>query len=688
MKTVLLLDDDEDLRALLRSALVAHGLEVLEAGAGAEADDALGRHPVDLIVVDGVLPDGPGLAFIERLRARDRGIRIVFLSTLYRDLKTFRRLTRELDVSLVVYKPVDPTTFAAKLMELAEPGEGVTRSVPPESSGASDLARELGELRRQFTEKLPHKLEELESAVRDARTDAARLGDARMFAHRLRGSAGSYGHAAVGELVGVVEDLLNEALSSGSGRRFFWEEVAGAVRDARLAIARAPESSRSGEIAQAPSKALLVVDDDRDFLQMVRLIARKMLVDVVTAQSFDEALQRASAQPLVAAILDVHLCEEDSYLLARKIRETEGNSEIAIAFASVDRRIETRVAAIEAGGTKFFEKPISEESFGEIVQQLLRLSQTQQGRVLIVDDDLDALAHYSLHLRAAGYFVEQLPSADTLVDKLDEVRPDVLLLDVNLPRVSGIDVCRALRMSERWELLPILIVTAQVDAGTRLRAFRGGASDVIAKPVLPEELLARVGVQVERTRLLRDRADKDPLSGLWLRRAFAEAFQRSLALCTREQKSLALVLLDIDEFKKVNDRYGHLVGDKVIQGLGELLRRRFRVEDLRGRWGGEEFVLVFPGQGEDFAVQATRRLLAEFRELPFSGEDGQLFVAAFTAGVATFPGDGTSLSALIRCADERLYAGKSEGRSRVKGSFPPPSSGPGSHAAGVEEKVP
>ena len=383
----------------------------------------------------------------------------------------------------------------------------------------------------------------------------------------------------------------------------------------------------------------------------------------MTAQSADEAVQRARTQPLVAAILDVHLMQENSFELARRLRETPCNSEISIAFASVDSRIETRVAAMEAGGSRFFEKPITEESFGELVLGFVRNSDARQTRVLVVDGDLDISQRYARDLRPAAMSVDTLESADGLIEQLETTSPDILLLDVDLPGISGIDVCRALRMSERWGRMPILILTTSTDADTRIRAFRAGASDVIAKPVLAEELRARISVHEDRLRLFRDRLDKDALSGLLLRRSFVEAFGRAIAMCDRSEKPLALALIDIDHFKQINDAYGHLVGDQVIARLGELFRIRFRVEDLRARWGGEEFALVFVGSTTEFAELAVQRLLSEFRELRFVAEDGTLFRATFTAGVAALSkrrdlaGD---LDPLGRPAAVRRQASRSE----------------------------
>lgn len=655
--TVLLLDDDRDFRVLLTSSLAPNGFEVLEADTAAQADQLLSRtSAIDLAVVDGLLPDGLGVEYIRRLRQRDKKIRIVFVSALLRDLQTFRQLTGELDVSLVVYKPIDPTSFVAKLQALC-PEKAV--------SSRPKLQPQLGELRTQFAQRLPERLTQLLEVLQAARTDSARLVEARTLAHRLRGSAGSYGYPDVGEAMGCVEDCLLEADAQQlMPRDFLWQKIDTSMRDARAATQRAPEPERLEGVGQT-SKALLVVDDDILFLQQATSACRKLAIPVIAAQSEADALLSVRDHPLRAALLEVCVEAQEAFSLARRLRELPGNEEMLVSFVSEDRRIETRVAALEAGGTRFFEKPLSEESLIEGLRHFLAQSEVRSPRVLLVDDDHEVRAQLSSYLRKLGMVTEELSTADRLIDALEETRPDVLILDVNLPRVSGIDICRALRMSERWQLLPILLATVQLDAETRLRAFRAGASDVISKPVVAEELIARVKVQEERSRLIRERADKDSLSGLLLRRALLEAFQRALATCARSHQPLSMVLLDIDRFKSVNDTYGHLAGDRVIAQLGGLLRRRFRIDDLRGRWGGEEFMLVFPGQGTDFAMEVAQRLLKEFSNIAFIADDGQEFHTTFTAGVAAFPEGGTSVTALIRQADALLYEGKRQGRGRV-----------------------
>jgi len=246
MKRVLLLDDDADLRALLRTSLAALGLEVVEARRAGDAERLLRQGPVDVAIVDGLLPDGPGLEFVERLRDRDRAVRVVFFSAYYRDIDTFQHLTEKLDVSLVAYKPVEPESFAAKIAALAGAREEAAGSGPARDP---DLAAAIAELCRQFTEQLPAKIAAIQEEVAAARTDPRCLPRARDLAHALRGSAGAYGFASISESMGVVEYLLADASTQRELRRpYFWQEIQAALREARTA------STRAAEQLQAPAE--------------------------------------------------------------------------------------------------------------------------------------------------------------------------------------------------------------------------------------------------------------------------------------------------------------------------------------------------------------------------------------------------------------------------------------------------
>jgi diguanylate cyclase (GGDEF)-like protein len=674
-KSILLLDDDVQFRALLSTVLSARGFRILEAGSAKTATELLLDETPDLLIVDGLLPDIPGVDWIEGVRQTDPDTMIVFLSAFWRDLETFQRLTEELGVSLVAYKPIEPLAFAetiTALLRLApKPPESIRPTVATATAEPPDTLRaRLAQLREDYARELPHKLDELEALISEARQRPEMARRAASSAHRLRGTAGAYGFKLVGSLAGQIEDLLSEHQASPLRvRRNLWNEVTCALADARLAsqqqelIARV----RGTPHDMLTTGTILFVDDDADARRIATAILRKQLLDVCVASSAAEALHKASSIKLVAAVIDVHLKDSSGFDLCRQLRELPGKESLPLVLVSGDQSVETRIAATHVGASLFIEKPLREDEFPLAVQRLVDEASAPRGRVLILEDD-EAFARYAeLLLRSLDIETRAIANPAELPAALDAFRPDLLLLDIELPNTSGIDICKALRMSLHWQPLPILMITAHIDDDTRIDAFRAGANDFISKPVLEEEFNARVEVQLTHARLLQERAERDPLSGLLLRRPFLEALEQRLSEAHRYARPLALAIIDIDHFKLVNDRFGHMCGDAVIAGLGRLLRQRFRNEDLRCRWGGEEFVVVLPGQKADLLESALRRVLKELSEMRFEASNGELFSVTASAGLAATPEDGASAQSLIRRADKCLYDAKRDGRDQIVG---------------------
>ncbi|MBM4291125.1 MAG: GGDEF domain-containing protein [Deltaproteobacteria bacterium] len=203
------------------------------------------------------------------------------------------------------------------------------------------------------------------------------------------------------------------------------------------------------------------------------------------------------------------------------------------------------------------------------------------------------------------------------------------------------------------------------DDDMRVAAYRSGADDYLSRRADRAVLKACLESRLERSRLIQDRADRDGLTGLLLRRAFNDALQARLAAARRQGHSVSVCLIDLDHFKSVNDTYGHIAGDRVLASMGRLLSSSFRVEDLRGRWGGEEFMVAFSGEGAESARVILERARREFVRFYFDGEHGERFQSTFSAGVATFPEHGQTIEDLFKVADERLYKVKEAGRNRV-----------------------
>ncbi len=389
------------------------------------------------------------------------------------------------------------------------------------------------------------------------------------------------------------------------------------------------------------------------------------LIRVDAFESTQQAVTACENCRFDGALVSIDGDARSAFDAARHMRATREHATLPLAFVSASSEVSSRVNAAKAGGLLFLSKPLTTSRLSAAIQRLLRTGDNERARVLVVDDDPDFLELVSAVLSEEGMTVMTTTDPSTVMDQMDAFEPALVLLDILMPEVSGVDVCRALRTSPRWQDIPIIFVTMTGDAASRLETFRAGGDDYLSKPVLPEELLARVRVRVERAVLLRQLNDRDQLSGLLLRRAFVPAAENRRAEAARLETELSIVILDLDRFKPINDTQGHLAGDQVIAAVGALLERRFRKSDPRARWGGEEFVLALSGADKPQATAAVIRALTALKSLEFGEGEEARFKSSFTVGVATFPEDGDSLTELIRVADQRLYEGKSAGRSRV-----------------------
>ena len=421
--------------------------------------------------------------------------------------------------------------------------------------------------------------------------------------------------------------------------------------------------SRSPDVESIRPCALIVDPDDMVRTQLEQLARAKSLAVTAVANPA-AALAEARRAHFDVAVVGTSLGSA-ALTLARDLRETPGHERLPLAFLSDESDIERRIAAAHAGASLFLPKPIDPYTFGAALDQMLALGHADRMRVLVVDDDSEFVAVASSVLARDSIAVHTSSDARDLVDLLDDVRPDLLLLDAMMPDVSGWDAIRIVRTTPEYRDMPILFLTGRTDIESRVAAFKAGADDYLAKPLVPEELLARVRVRLDRLQLLREITERDSLTRCMSRRALLDALASRLSEVRRHSLSLSLALLDVDRFKLVNDTYGHMVGDHVLATLGRLLNSRFRLEDLRGRWGGEEFVIVFPGETPETAAAVLSRVLDEFRRHPFFGERSERFFATFSAGISSCPDDGQTVDALLHAADKRLYGAKRRGRSQV-----------------------
>lgn len=326
-----------------------------------------------------------------------------------------------------------------------------------------------------------------------------------------------------------------------------------------------------------------------------------------------------------------------------------------------------RMEVARAGARGFLAAAVPPQELFKAVEGLLTGPHTAGATVLLAVVDPAVLAAAGAVLVPAGLRVVGVEDPARLWAALGEEQPDLVILDLDMPEVNGGTLCRKIRGDARWAGLPVLFLTGRSDPATVGAAFAAGADDFVARPFSGPELLARVQIRLERTRLLRALVETDPLTGLASRRRAEPDLQLLLSLAKRHSQPFSIAMLDLDGLKHVNDQHGHALGDTVLRHVGSLLRQSFRHEDVVARWGGHEFLL---GMARDDGEQLIASLLQALCEERFISPSGSPLPVTFRAGVGTYPGDATTVAGLCEAAGQAMYPKRAAGNRVLPAAAP------------------
>lgn len=669
-KSILLADGDQAASKLVRTLLEKKGYAVQSCSGGKQALEIIAQETFDLVIVGEQLDDIDGIGWIDKLRRETTELRLVLISNSWRDAGIYQQLKREFGVALVVHRPLNKLLFCSQIDNVFEEHHLKDDRALMEEQGA------LG-LKIKFNKILPQRLLSLRQAL-DAMLaqpgEIALVKEAKRLAHNLKGTSRSSGFELVGDAAEQLEKIMSEVQQLALERRHelldavetAWSQVqANSTRELKDSDAIATMAGEDSLVTEHDSASLRVLVVSPENIPETNSFSNKsMPIMILRARDQTEAMEIASKTALDAAVIDVGHDQSKQFIkLTRDLRSLPGNETLPFAFISDGCNDLSETT--HAGAAFYLTKPLKSAALGEAIGFLASVREGGRPRILIVDDDEDFAELVASALGRDGMMVRSLNQPADILAVLDQYVPDLVLLDVNMPMVSGFEVCRMLRASGRWQDLPVIFLTAESGLDARLSAFEAGGDDYLPKPVSTTELLMRVRIRLERARHLRERADKDVLTGLLIRRAFVEVLQGIQDEAQRHKFRYCLGLIDVDHFKKVNDTYGHIAGDRVLAYLGQLLRQRFRAQDSRGRWGGEEFVMAFRHESNDTIKGSLERVLSELRSYVFQGDHGEEFSVSFSCGLASYPDDGAGFEQLLLVADRRLYIAKEAGRNRV-----------------------
>ena len=447
------------------------------------------------------------------------------------------------------------------------------------------------------------------------------------------------------------------------------------------------------------SARVLVVDDVE---ANVRLLEAKLTIeyfDVVSCHDGAAALALAAETQPDLILLDVMMPGMDGFETCRRLKAQAETRHIPVVLVTALDGREDRIRGLEAGADDFLTKPIDDVILFARVRSLTRLKQVMDelrereessrrlgvggdgarrlraegGRVLIVDDNN----------RQAAVIAEALGREHRVTVEADPDKAlaaikgplDLIIVNVAAEAFDGLRVV-ALSKSGDARRAPILAVVEPTDRARMVKALELGATDILPRPIDVEELSARARTQIRRKRysdFLREKLDNslemavtDALTGLHNRRYMAGQLQALVNRAVHGGSSVAVLLMDIDHFKSVNDSFGHDAGDEVLTEFAVRLATNVRAVDLPCRMGGEEFVVVMPGASLDDAQRVAERIRRDVASAPFRIMGGRESLSiTISIGVAATTGDGDTPDLLLKRADEGVYEAKAGGRNKV-----------------------
>jgi diguanylate cyclase (GGDEF)-like protein len=656
------------LPAPVRDALArVPGAQVHAVRTGEELASALASRAWDLAVVHGSLPGEPFARVLRRVRSSAPSARTPVLFLEFSDMPTVSPDARDAAGIAAVLHPDATAEDVARAAEALLGRPAPLPAPPPREVMAAAMAG----VWERFRGTIFGRVQTLEAAalalLEGTLTEEERR-KAEREAHKLAGSVGTFGFAEGSAVARRLEHLF----AGAAGARTADAPQAGdLVMALRRELERAPqppvavpETASAAVAGPSGRPVLLVADADPEVADRVAVEAGGRGFDVRTAGDLETARALARGTALAVALVDTALRDDDGVLeLVAELSAREPR--VPVLVLSARSSFADRVDAARRGAAAFLSKPTPPRAVLDSVERVLHRASDAGSSVMAVDDDPRVLDAMAAVLAPTGALLHTLEEPLEFWDALERWCPDVLVLDVDMPHLNGIELCRVVRNDPRWTSLPVLFLTSRTDAPTVAELYAAGADDYVQKPIVGPELVTRIHNRLERARLHRSLADTDGLTGVANRRRCEESVAQLLRLATRQQHPFSLAVLDLDHFKQVNDRAGHATGDEVIRALARHLTRGLRAEDVVSRWGGEEFVVGMYATEKDDAVRRLDRALEGFRRVDFSEAGEEPLNVSFSGGVAQFPQDGADLNALYRAADAALYLAKENGRDRV-----------------------
>lgn len=526
---------------------------------------------------------------------------------------------------------------------------------------------------RRYLEDSAQRLSEMDrtlSALQGDRSSRKGLEEIQAGFHDFAGSGALYALPEVSALGGEGEYMCyTVALSDRPPTDEELDQIAGLVRRLRVIFQGVMESAVAPRPQDRPVPLLLLVAPSTPETAALSEFLGKRGLQVERVETSASGLERARAALPDMAAVAVSLPDGSGFDFVRRFREIEGERSIPVVLLGAPELFHDKVEAIACGADGFLPPPVDPGSLFRKFRTLLGRRRASSARILAVEDDPHQAEFLEGTLAAGGYQVRVLTDPMAFEKELHAFRPDLVLMDVLLPGVSGYDLVRFLRQEEGFSAVPVVFLTTEGRRKAQIKGAEAGGDDYLIKPVTPEDLLATVRSRLIRYRSLQEMMDHDELTGLLAHTPFLQQARLCLSRFSRRQIPYALVLVEVDPPQALPSPPPRIQA-ALLQGLARYLQRKVRQTDIMGRYGENLVAVVLEHLTPGDAVKLLERLLWEYSQIEWPVEELRLRTT-FTAGAAMAHPSMKTLKAWLDAAAAALETAKKQGGGRVALAPPP-----------------
>lgn len=517
---------------------------------------------------------------------------------------------------------------------------------------------DINQLRQKFGKELVQKIEQLNELWVKYCTNPSKdnLKALQFDLHKLVGATGVYGYKAICQRLQEIEKGVL-SIEKGNADLSVVQEQFASLREPGI-------KSESDNInIQITERDLIILIGAEP--SMTERLRDDLIALNISTQSYETIEILSDHLESFADRVMVILINQDTITNLEQLDITQltRNHPIDIILYAAESSFEKRLTAVRQEATYFYCLPLE---YGLLVDTLRDLSwnvHDRSAKVLIVDDSEVFTSFYVNILTTNGISISAVNDPSKVMAKIFDYQPDLILLDLHMPVCNGIELAKIIKQHSNYRLIPIVFFSSETDQNIHIEAKAIGADQFIEKTISPKDMINHIRQLIKKHKQMTKYIETDPLTGLSHRRKLESQIITLINQYERRGETFCCALLDIDNFKHINDTYGHNIGDTVIRMLANILKSSLRLNDMVFRYGGEEFVILMPDTDLDSAYGVLDRLRDKFCNSEYYVNENKLKLS-FSTGISEHKKE-LDAEALLNIADHNLYFAKQTGKNKV-----------------------